>query len=1310
MSRAEEKGRVRLRLQLRGVGGKITTTTERGGRRRKRRHACKQALQPFPLLRLVRLVRQDRGEPALDGEDVDALALGIALGLVLGDLADSKVLRLLRGKVQAADAGGRVHGEGLGQLDAGLVDVHQRPHGQLLRVVGLRRVAGRRADAGVLDLQQILGVELLVLAVSPVDLAHFLVEELGEGLGQTVGEGLGHDRAVVVVALLKGRTHLRAANAAGHGKNAEVVANARACRGDKVRQAHVRLRVVELLRLLAETKEAGLRRRARLVRVEEDVVLVDRVGGEDAEHGTRLQQLLVHNALQHGLGVVVQLLGLGADGGVVEDLRVVAVRVSTAQLPRLEKRLPVDVGQNAAELDAVEHLDTEEVGLVRRVAAEVNLQLLLAGHSQRHIDAVFHRLKVLLANLLVLLLDVGGKVVAGTLVEQGGHGHDRLGRVQNVHDRVAVALRDLHGGVDLGRGGAADEQRDLHAGALHFLGDIDHLVERGSDEARETDDVGLVLDGGLEDLRAGCHDTEVDDLVVVAAEHNSDNVLANVVHVALDRGNDNNAVVAGLLRGAGRKVGVGQLTLLLHERDEVSDGLLHHAGALDDLRQKHLARAKEVADNAHGVHERALNHVERARVQRRLETCLLRVLFDVLVDALHEGVLEALLHRQIAPGLVLLLGLDRGGVRAGVLQQLLCAVGVAVPQQVLAELHEFSGDVAVDGQHAGVDNAHVHAGLDGVEEEDGMHGLADLVHATEREAEVGDAAADAGARTSLLDDGDALDKVLAVGAVLLHARGDGEDVRVEDDVVRVEVDLLHQNLVAAFTDAHAVFFGGGLSLLVKRHDDDGSAVAADDAGLVDELGLALLQADAVDDALALHAAETGFDNLKVGRVDAERHLGDVRLRGDQVAELDHGLLAVKHALVHVDVDDLGSVLHLRLGHSQGFRVLVRHDEAAELLRASHVAALANVEEVGGGADLGALQAREEEVVVKDALVAFARLDVLELVADVADVVGRSAAAAADNVEQAVARKVQQQIRGLARRLVVRAHGVGQAGVGVADGVGGRRAGNLLDVRAHVLGAKRAVEAETQRLCVRDAEGKGLRGLAAERAAAAVGDGAGDEDGHTQLRLLLKELLHGEDGSLGVERVKDRLDEEDVRAAVEQTAGLLRVGRGNLLKGDVAEGRVLDRGRDGERAVGGAERAADEALALALLLDLVAGLAREHGSLEVQAVDDVLEAVVGLRDRGAAEGVGLDKVRAGIQVGLVDGLDDVRAREGEEVVVALQRLLMRSKLRAAEVLLLQLVLLDGGAHGAIDEEDPLLQQRHDAVANRRAIASSHFYSD
>ncbi len=140
-----------------------------------------------------------------------------------------------------------------------------------------------------------------------------------------------------------------------------------------------------------------------------------------------------------------------------------------------------------------------------------------------------------------------------------------------------------------------------------------------------------------------------------------------------------------------------------------------------------------------------------------------------------------------------------------------------------------------------------------------------------------------------LDEGD------AVAVVLLDAGGDGEDVGVEDDVLGREADLLGQQLVGPLADRHLALDGVGLALLVERHHHHGRAVAQHLPRVLQERLLALLHADGVDDGLALHALEARLDHRPLGRVDHERHAGDVGLGGDQVEERHHRLLGVRAA-------------------------------------------------------------------------------------------------------------------------------------------------------------------------------------------------------------------------------------------------------------------------------------------------------------------------------------------------------------------------------------------------------------------------------
>ncbi len=86
------------------------------------------------------------------------------------------------------------------------------------------------------------------------------------------------------------------------------------------------------------------------------------------------------------------------------------------------------------------------------------------------------------------------------------------------------------------------------------------------------------------------------------------------------------------------------------------------------------------------------------------------------------------------------------------------ASGPAVEHEVLDALAQLRVEVVDDRQGAGVDDGHVQPGGDGVDQEDGVDSLAHRVVATERERDVGDAAAGEHARQLGLDAAHGLDE------------------------------------------------------------------------------------------------------------------------------------------------------------------------------------------------------------------------------------------------------------------------------------------------------------------------------------------------------------------------------------------------------------------------------------------------------------------------------------------------------------------------------------------------------------------------
>jgi len=102
--------------------------------------------------------------------------------------------------------------------------------------------------------------------------------------------------------------------------------------------------------------------------------------------------------------------------------------------------------------------------------------------------------------------------------------------------------------------------------------------------------------GGVEDRVDRLLDADVDDLVAVVGQDDVNEVLADVVHVALDRGQHDAALAAG----------VG----LLHVWFEVGHGRLHDLGGLEHEGKLHLPGAEQVANDLHPVEKDVVDDLE----------------------------------------------------------------------------------------------------------------------------------------------------------------------------------------------------------------------------------------------------------------------------------------------------------------------------------------------------------------------------------------------------------------------------------------------------------------------------------------------------------------------------------------------------------------------------------------------------------------------------------------------------------------------------------------------------------------------------
>ena len=470
-------------------------------------------------------------------------------------------------------------------------------------------------------------------------------------------------------------------------------------------------------------------------------------------------------------------------------------------------------------------------------------------------------------------------------------------------------------------------------------------------------------------------------------------------------------------------------------------------------------------------------------------------------------------------------------------------------------------------------------------EEHAVHRAAHRLVAAEREAEVGEASTNVRAGAAAADLARRLDEVDRVATMLVDPGGDGEDIGVEHDVVGVRA-VGDEELIRALANRDLALGSIGLADFVERHHHDGRTISTAFTREVQERPLAFLHADRIDDRLARHAFEAGLDHAPFGAVDHHRHAGDVGLGGDALQEDGHRLLAVEQRLVDVDVDDLRAVLDLVARDIDRRVIIAGHDQLLEAGRAGDVAALADIDEsrTGAGDTRSSRACRGIVFLSRRRKAAFdgsgrtmttmhrlepgeqgagsrsrdgARRAIAHRPGNCGDVRGSRPAAAADDVDEAAFNPVADLGSGLLRRLVIFAKLVGQPGIGIShhQRIGDRRQRG--EMRPQLRRAERAIEPDRHRTGVADdaqkastvwPEGCGRRGR------------SGHRDHQRQLaaeRLLGFEGCH--DRRLGVERVEDRLDQDEFDPAFDQRIDLLPIDGLYLVEVDFAKAGSLTLG-------------------------------------------------------------------------------------------------------------------------------------------------------
>ena len=153
-----------------------------------------------------------------------------------------------------------------------------------------------------------------------------------------------------------------------------------------------------------------------------------------------------------------------------------------------------------------------------------------------------------------------------------------------------------------GRGRCAtDDNRNALACFLHGLCNSAHFFERRRNKSGKAQDICFVFNRGLDDDIFRNHHAEVHHVVAVTCHNHGDDVLTDIVHVALDSCDDDFT--------AARSV---RVFACFNVRLQNFHSLFHGTCGLHDLREEHLAFTEEAADFVHAIHERTRNNADRA--------------------------------------------------------------------------------------------------------------------------------------------------------------------------------------------------------------------------------------------------------------------------------------------------------------------------------------------------------------------------------------------------------------------------------------------------------------------------------------------------------------------------------------------------------------------------------------------------------------------------------------------------------------------------------------------------------------------------
>ena len=498
--------------------------------------------------------------------------------------------------------------------------------------------------------------------------------------------------------------------------------------------------------------------------------------------------------------------------------------------------------------------------------------------------------------------------------------------VAAVEHPTPIHLAQIPLDITAGECGTAEEHGNVgEPGGVELLQVFAHDERALHQEAAHSEGVGVDLLHLGDHLADGNLDTDVVHFVAVVGADDVDQVLADVVYVALHRGEHEFA----LARGARH---------LVHVRLEVAHGHLHGFGTLQNERQLHLSRTEQFAHFAHAVEQHVIDDFEC--LQSGSE-CLVELGREPFAVAIDDALTEPLLHRPAAAvGLLLLGGFDTLERRQQKLQRVV-VVGGLVEDDVATQRDVLGLDAGERKDLAGVNDCGIEPCLHAFVEEHTVQHLARS--RVDSETHVGKSHHREGSGNLLLDASDALDALDAIATKIGVSGGEWEGEWVEDEVAGGQSVSLRCDLVQSMGDLHLPLHVACLPTLVDEQADHRCAVVAskrEDAVHSTAGFFAVLQVGAVQDASPTRQLQCGFHHLWLGGVDHQWHAG---LAGKATGDFGHVGGAIASDVIHAHVQHVGAFTNLFVGHLRAGVPVAGQHGIAKGTRAVGVGALADVQ-------------------------------------------------------------------------------------------------------------------------------------------------------------------------------------------------------------------------------------------------------------------------------------------------------------------------------------------------------------------------------